>query len=162
MRFYFCYTKSDPLFGDCRMRSRIIIRTFHHPFRLRIRIMNIDDIFPIRNLTVLQKVLCVLSLVLPWAGIGFSYTLHSMVIMENEGSFIWGCVLGSFVLAGLALLFEKKDIVSIMTPIYALIIFFSMEIPWTILLQVLYSCTLTILLWRLLTRYGPSNAMQHA
>lgn len=144
------------------MASVIIIRTIHHPVRHRIRMMNIADIFPIRNLTVLQKVLCVLSLVIPWAGIVFSFLLHSMGIIENEGSFIWGCVLGSCVLAALALLFEKKDIVSIMTPIYALIIFFSMEIPWTIFLQVLYSCTLTILLWRLLTRFQTSDPMRHA
>lgn len=144
------------------MKVQNIIRTFHHPFRLRIMVMNIADIFPIRNLTTLQKVLSILSLVLPWAGIGFSFFLHSMGIIENEGSFIWGCVLGSCVLAALALLLEKKDIVSILTPVYTLIIFFSMEIPWTILLQVLYSLTLTILLWRLLTRFGAPAVMRHA
>lgn len=125
-------------------------------------VMDIANIFPVKNLNVLQKVLCVLSLVLPWAGIGFSVILYSMGIIENEGDFIWGSVFGSCVLAALALLFEKKDIVAIMTPVYALIIFFSMEIPWTIFLQFLYSCTLTILLWRLLTRFSTPAPREHA
>lgn len=123
--------------------------------------MNIVDIFPIQNLTTLQKVLCVLSLLLPWAGIAFSLTLYSIGIIENEGGFIWGCVAGSCVFTALALLLEKKDIVSIMTPFYTAIIFFSIEIPWTIFLQFLYSCTLTVLLWRLLTRFATPNEMQY-
>ncbi len=125
-------------------------------------VMNITDIFPVQNLNVPQKVLCVLSLLLPWAGICFSVILYSMGIIENEGGFIWGSVFGSCVLAALALLLEKKDIVAIMTPVYALIIFFSMEIPWTLFLQFLYSCTLTILLWRLLTRFSTTAPREHA
>ncbi|HOJ95646.1 MAG TPA: hypothetical protein PK024_02230 [Methanospirillum sp.] len=124
--------------------------------------MDIANIFPVKNLNVVQKVLCVLSLLLPWAGIGVSFILYSMGIIENEGGFIWGSVFGSCVLASLALLFEKKDIVAIMTPVYALIIFFSMEIPWTLFLQFLYACTLTVLLWRLLTRFGKPTTRQHA
>ena len=123
--------------------------------------MKIADIFPIRGLTLLQKILSVLALCLPWAGFGFSYLLNSMGIIGNPGDFIWGCVFGSFVLCALALLFEKKDIVSILTPVYTLIIFFGMELPWTILLQVLYACTLTFLLWRLLTKFGSPQSIQY-
>jgi len=123
--------------------------------------MKIGDIFPIRNLTPLQKCLSILVLALPWAGIGFGYFLNSVGIIENPGGFIWGSVLGSFVLGALALLFEKKDIVSILTPVYAVIIFFSIEILLTVLLQVLYAATLTALLWRLLTKYGSQASIQH-
>ena len=124
--------------------------------------MKIADIFPIHDRPMLQKILSILALCLPWAGLGFSYLLDSMGIIENPGEFIWGLVLGSFVLCALALLFEKKDIVAILTPVYTVIIFFSMELPWTILLQVLYACTLTVLLWRLLTKFGVQKSIQYA
>ncbi len=117
--------------------------------------MKISDIFPIKNLTGLQKALCIISLLLVWLGIALSIFLHYIGVIENEGDFIWGCVFGSCTLAALALLFEKKDIVSILTPIYTVIIFFSMEIPWTLSLQFLYAGTLTFLMWRLIHRFGP-------
>ena len=161
-RFHFYSTESDTFIGDCRRAFFIIFRTIHHPSGHNIIVMNIIDIFPIQNLTRLQKVLCVLSLLLPWAGIAISLTLHFIGITENEGEFIWGCVVGSCVLAALALLLEKKDIVSIITPFYTAIIFFGIEIPWTIFLQFLYSCTLTVLLWRLLTRFAKPGEMQYA
>lgn len=117
--------------------------------------MKTGDIFPFSNLSVRERFFSILVLLFAWGGIGIGYLLNSMGLIENPGSFVWGSVFGSVALCLLALLFEKKDIVSILTPVYAVIIFFSMELPLTILLQFLYALTLTAMLWRLVKNFGP-------
>jgi hypothetical protein len=67
-----------------------------------------------------------------------------------------GCVLASFVLAYLAWIRPKKDIVALTTPIYALI-FFAVPLDdavATIILELLYAASLTALLVRLKYRFG--------
>jgi len=79
-----------------------------------------------------------------------------------------GCVLASFVLAYLAWIRPKKDIVALTTPIYSLIFFVvPTEYMSGIILQLLYAVSLTILLVRLKYRFGkpgtsPSGAKELA
>lgn len=67
---------------------------------------------------------------------------------------VWGCVIGSFVLAYLAYLQPKKDIVSLLTPLYAIIIFADPVFNQERLIQVLYAASLTILVIRLKRRFS--------
>lgn len=67
-----------------------------------------------------------------------------------------GCVIASVVLAYLAWIRPKKDIVALTTPIYA-IIFFAVPLDdavATIILELLYAVSLSILLVRLKSRFG--------
>jgi hypothetical protein len=68
---------------------------------------------------------------------------------------ILGCVLASWVLAYLAWIRPKKDIVALSTPIYS---FIFLAIPTdnfsAVVLEVLYAASLTILLFRLKSRFG--------
>lgn len=114
------------------------------------------------DLPLCEKVLVLLVPVFSWGGIGVSYILSNFGFTKDPGSFVWGCVLASFSLGILALLRPKKDIVSIFTPAYAIIIFFSLEIPPSIILQILFAATLTILLWRLEARFSTLVSIQHA
>ncbi|WP_292427358.1 hypothetical protein [Methanoregula sp.] len=71
-----------------------------------------------------------------------------------------GCVIASFVLAYLAWIRPKKDIVALTTPIYA-IIFFAVPLDdavATIVLELLYAVSLSILLVRLKYRFGAPAA----
>jgi hypothetical protein len=69
---------------------------------------------------------------------------------------VLGCVLASFLLAYLAWCRPKKDIVALSTPIYALI-FFAVPLAdpaETIILELLYAASMTVLLVRLKYRFG--------
>jgi hypothetical protein len=71
-----------------------------------------------------------------------------------------GCVIASVVLAYLAWIRPKKDIVALSTPIYA-IIFFAVPLDdavATITLELLYAVSLSILLVRLKYRFGVPKA----
>jgi hypothetical protein len=73
----------------------------------------------------------------------------------------YGCIIGSFILAYLAWIRPKKDIVSLTTPLYAVILFVlpSDLIP-DMILPILYAVSLTILLVRLKYRFGePGTAV---
>ena len=71
-----------------------------------------------------------------------------------------GCVLASFVLAYLAWIRPKKDIVALSTPIYSLIFFVvPTEYMSGIILQLLYAVSLTILLVRLKYRFGKTGTV---
>jgi len=66
-----------------------------------------------------------------------------------------GCVLGSIAIAILAFRKKRKDIVSLCTPIFALLIFITpLETPPTLLLEILYAATLTGLVIRLEKRFS--------
>lgn len=68
-----------------------------------------------------------------------------------------GCIVSSCILAYLAWLRPKKDIVALTTPVYAFIFFLvpSDDVSW-IVLQLLYAGSITILLVRLKHRFGRS------
>ena len=70
-----------------------------------------------------------------------------------------GCVLGSFILAYLAWIRPHKDIVALSTPIYSFLFFIiPSDVAVTLVLELLYGISLTILLIRLNARFGAAPA----
>ena len=67
---------------------------------------------------------------------------------------VWGCVIGSFLLAYLALRKPKKDLVALLTPVYAVLIFADESFRALIVLPILYAASLTILVLRLNARFS--------
>jgi len=68
---------------------------------------------------------------------------------------ILGCLLASWVLAYLAWIRPRKDIVALSTPIYSFIFFaVPTDLSSTLVLELLYATSLTILLARLKLRFG--------
>ena len=66
-----------------------------------------------------------------------------------------GCIIASFILAYLAWIRPKKDIVALTTPLYAVILFIlPSELIPDLILPTLYAISLTILLIRLKLRFG--------
>ena len=72
-----------------------------------------------------------------------------------------GCIIASIILAYLAWIRPKKDIVALTTPIYAVILFvLPSELVPDLILPILYALSLTILLVRLKYRFGkPGTAV---
>ena len=72
-----------------------------------------------------------------------------------------GCIIASFILAYLAWIRPKKDIVALTTPLYAVILFvLPSELIPDLILPILYAVSLTILLVRLKYRFGePGTAV---
>ncbi|NYT04790.1 MAG: hypothetical protein GKC04_00235 [Methanomicrobiales archaeon] len=72
---------------------------------------------------------------------------------------VWGCVAGSVLLALISYQRPQKDLVSLLTPLYALIIFnpFS-DFPNNLTLKILYAATITALSYRLEHRFKPAPA----
>ena len=75
-----------------------------------------------------------------FGGIPVAIALARLGYIDNPGPFGWGCVLGSLLLAYLAYLKPRRDIVSFSAPL---------ELPATVLTQVLFAATLTALVVRL-------------
>jgi uncharacterized membrane protein YjjP (DUF1212 family) len=96
-----------------------------------------------------EQILSILVLFLLWGGVAAAVLLSQGGIIDDPGTFFWGCILGSFVDAYLAYGKKKRDIVSMLTPVYAIIIFMGLELAPTLFLQVLYAGSLTVLLYRL-------------
>ncbi len=67
---------------------------------------------------------------------------------------VWGCVIGSFLLGYLALRKPKKDLVALLTPVYAILIFMDEGIRALTFLPILYGISLTILVFRLNARFS--------
>lgn len=85
-----------------------------------------------------------------FGGILIAVALGNAGLIADPGSFGWGCVIGSFLLAYLAYLKPRKDLVSLCVPLFALLIFVVPgEIRPTMLTQLLYAATLTALVVRL-------------
>ncbi|NLX50040.1 MAG: hypothetical protein GXY82_09285 [Methanospirillum sp.] len=85
-----------------------------------------------------------------FGGIALAFALASAGLIEEPGRFGWGCVVGSVLLAVLAFLKPRKDIVSLTTPLYALILFVvPSELEPNILMQLLFAASLTVLVYRL-------------
>jgi len=93
----------------------------------------------------------------------FGATLAGVLLWQmgfeiNFQFFAIGCVIGSCLLAYLAWIRPKKDIVALSTPIYAFI-FFVVPTDYIsgLTLQLLYAASLTLLLVRLKYRFGLSH-----
>ena len=96
-----------------------------------------------------ERTLTILILLLLWGGIAAAFLLSAFHFIGDPGNFYWGCIAGSFVLAYLARIKKKLDIVSLLTPVYAVISFMGLEIQPNMVLQTLYAASLTILIYRL-------------
>ena len=90
---------------------------------------------------------------LVWGGVLAEIMLPVSPPLLSFGAY--GCVLGSLAIAVLAIRKKRKDIVSLCTPIFALIIFITpLETRPGLLMEVLYAATLTALLIRLEKRFS--------
>ena len=104
----------------------------------------------LKNLPKREIYLSFLVFFLAWGGIALAVLLQYLGLISHAAYHPWGCVLASFVLAYLAYIKKRKDIVTLFTPIYAILIFFGFEMESPSLsLQLLYALTLTALLLRL-------------
>jgi hypothetical protein len=73
-----------------------------------------------------------------------------------------GCVLASFLLAFLAFRKPKRDIVSLLTPLYAVLIFYSPgDMMYLLLIQLLYAASITVLVIRLNARFSQKDEPKH-
>jgi len=82
--------------------------------------------------------------------VGFIFNDDPLLVFSG----IWGCIVSSFILGFLAYTNEKKDIVALLAPMYAIIIFN----PWSdyntgYLMQVLYSLTILVVTLRFAARF---------
>ncbi|MDR2855450.1 MAG: hypothetical protein LBV40_04775 [Methanomicrobiales archaeon] len=94
--------------------------------------------------------LSLLVIILAWGGIALAVLLQYAGLISHAASYPWGCVLASFVIAYLAYIKKRKDIVTLFTPVYTIIIFCGLAIESPSLsLQLLFALTLMALLVRL-------------
>ena len=101
-----------------------------------------------------RRHLWILIPALAWGGILAGFLLPFSPPFLSFGSL--GCVLGSLAIAALALTRQRKDIVSLCTPIFAVFIFVApLETPPGLSMQLLYAATLTALVIRLEKRFPP-------
>ena len=99
--------------------------------------------------------------VFSFGGILIAYLLLGQGYIMSFRIAAAGCILASFILAYLAWIRPKKDIVALTTPLYSIIFFVlpSDLIP-DLILPILYAISLNILLVRLKYRYGkPGTAV---
>lgn len=96
-----------------------------------------------------------------FGGIVVAFLFLSQEYIQSYHIAATGCIIASFILAYLAWIRPKKDIVALTTPMYSIIFFVlpSDLIP-DIILPLLYAVSLTILLVRLKYRFGkPGTAV---
>jgi hypothetical protein len=87
-----------------------------------------------------------------FAGIIVGYIFDGNPVLGYLG--IAGCIISSFILGGMAYVNEKKDIVALLAPLYAIIIFN----PWSeyntgYVMQALYSLTILVVTVRFVLRF---------
>lgn len=103
-----------------------------------------------------------LSIAIPvvsFGGTGLAVLLAWQGVIADAGTFSWGALAGSFLLAYLAWIKPRKDIVSLLAPMYGVIIFLlAVEMKPTVLLQLLFAASLTILVIRLNIRFSTPPA----
>lgn len=110
----------------------------------------IMDIQILKTLPKREIYLSLLTIFFAWGGIALAVLLQYAGLISDAAHYPWGCVLASFVIAYLAYIKPRRDIVTLCTPIYAIAIFFGLEaVEPSIVLQVLYAVTLMIMLLRL-------------
>ena len=84
-----------------------------------------------------------------FGGIVLAFGLAGAGLIEDPGAFGWGCVVGSVLLAVLAWVKPRKDIVSLSTPLYAVLLFVvTMDLKPNLLMQLLFAASLTVLALR--------------
>lgn len=90
-----------------------------------------------------------------FGGILVALALEFVGLIPDAGKFGWGCVVASFLLAYLAYIKPRRDIVSLCAPFYGLLIFVvPLEVQPNLLMQVLYAISISFLLLRLHLRFS--------
>lgn len=103
----------------------------------------------------LGLVLFILVPVLSFGGLVLGIALVNAGIISDAADFYWGSVAASLVLAFLALIKPRKDIVSLCAPMFALFVFIvPLETKPSLLLQGLYAASITALAVRLHLRFS--------
>ncbi|MDG6257733.1 MAG: hypothetical protein QCH35_09075 [Methanomicrobiaceae archaeon] len=95
-----------------------------------------------------QKYAWLLVPAISFGGIALRYLGDSLIIG------IAGCVLGSFILGALAYLKPRRDIVSLLAPLYAVIIFYGLENAPNDYTVWLFAASISILALRLEKRFS--------
>jgi hypothetical protein len=85
-----------------------------------------------------------------FSGIAIAIALANAGLIADPGQFGWGCVIASVLLAYLAYLKPRRDLVSLFAPLFALLIFvLPGDLVPSLLTQLLFAATVTILMVRL-------------
>jgi hypothetical protein len=114
------------------------------------------------RLTRLEILLSVGVPALCFGGAALGILLWKRGYISDAGSFYWGCLAGAVLLAYLAWLKPRRDIVSLLAPLYAIIIFLiPLENKPTVLLQLLFGASLTILVVRLNILFSTPPVKKH-
>jgi len=117
---------------------------------------------PKRVLTRRELYLSIAIPALCFGGAAFGILLEAQGIIREAGSFYWGSVAGSFLLAYLAWIKPRRDIVALLAPLYAIIIFMvALEMEPTILLQLLFGASLLVLVVRLHILFSTPPVKKH-
>ena len=108
-----------------------------------------DNTSSTQKLPKLPKYAWVFAPIIAFAGIATG------IIMNMSAIGLWGCLVSSFLLGGIAYLKPKKDLVSLLVPLFAIIIFN----PWGEfttgpIMQILFAATITVIAVRLEKRYS--------
>jgi uncharacterized membrane protein YjjP (DUF1212 family) len=130
------------------------IKPFKRPDEESNRSMNSVFLQKWDSLPARERTLTLLILILMWGGIASAVLLAALGVINDPGTFFWGCLFGSVLLAYLAYTKKKKDIVALLTPVYAVIIFMGLEITPNLALQTVFAASLTVLIWRLHMRFS--------
>jgi hypothetical protein len=108
-----------------------------------------------RTIPKLELYLTIAVPVVAFGGILLAVALARAGWIPDAGRFGWGCVAASFLLAYLAYIKPRRDIVSLCAPFYAIIIFIvPLEIEPNLLMQVLFAASISLLLIRLHLRFS--------
>jgi len=92
---------------------------------------------------------------LSFGGLLLGIGLENAGVIADAADFYWGCVASSFVLAFLALVKPRKDIVSLCAPMFAFFAFLApLETKPSLFLQGLYAASITALAVRLHLRFS--------
>ena len=88
-----------------------------------------------------------------FAGIILGIALSGIPVLAESG--VYSCIIASFVLGAMAFLKPRKDLVAILVPVFALLIFN----PWSefetgLMTQILFALTITVVAWRLEKRFS--------
>jgi hypothetical protein len=114
------------------------------------------------RLTRLEILLSISVPVLCFGGAALGMLLWQGGYIRDPGSFYWGSLAGSVLLAYLAWQKPRRDIVSLLAPLYAVIIFLvPLENKPTVLLQLLFGASLTVLVVRLNLLFSTPPVKKH-
>ncbi len=103
----------------------------------------------------LWRILTIAIPTVSFGGILVSIALEQAGMIQDAGPVGWGPAIGGFLLGFLAYTKPRRDIVSLLAPVYSILIFvFPLETKPNLLLQVLFAISITALMVRLNLRFS--------